>query len=879
MAAGGRKSSRTQPTARDKGRLAEYRRKRDFARTAEPAGGDVGRSDSGRLFVVQKHAARQLHYDLRLELDGVLKSWAVPKGPSLDPAQKPLAVLVEDHPLEYADFEGVIPAGEYGGGTVMLWDRGEWEPIGDAAKGLEQGDLKFHLHGEKLRGAWVLARMKGEPGEDGRNWLLIKKAGEHARPIASYNVLAELPFSIRSGRSMEQIAEAPEAVWSDGRARPTGAAPARLSAEDAPDPGALPSARRADLPAAPRPQLATLASRAPDGEGWLHEVKLDGYRLMCRLDGGRAQLLTRNGHDWTDRFSAIARAAARLPLDRAVLDGEVVVLDAEGISDFAALQSAFRGGRPRPFTYFVFDVLHAEGWDLRPCPLIERKGFLERVLDAAPSVAPTIRFCEHIVGHGPVVHDRAAAYGLEGIVCKQVDAPYVERRARTWLKVKCTDRQEFVVGGYTVPSGAREGFGALLLGAYEGDGLHYCGRVGTGFTTRALREIGAALDERRVEAPPFVDADRDPDARRASWVRPELVAEVEFTGWNADGVLRHPAFRGLREDKDASDVRVERPARRGGTADAGRREVVSARRSPDDATVGGVRISNPGRTVYPEARVTKRQVAEYYLAIAERILPHVAGRPLSLVRCPLGLAGESFFQRAVGEGFPPSIRGTPSGRPVEGEPFVVVDDLEGLLSLVQMGVLEIHTWGCREDQMERPDQLVFDLDPGPGILWEHVVASADFVRRYLENIGLQSFVKTTGGKGLHVVVPVVRRTGWDDAKAFTGAVARDLVRLAPRNFVATMAKSVREHRVFIDYLRNARGSTAVAPYSTRARPGACVSMPLAWEELSAGTPPESFTVRTVPRLVAAQAADPWAAFRSTRQSITKTMRRSAGLRS
>jgi bifunctional non-homologous end joining protein LigD len=869
------------------GRLRDYHAKRDFQRTAEPRGGTVESSGSGRLFVVQKHAARQLHYDLRLEFDGVLKSWAVPKGPCLDPRQKPLAVLVEDHPIEYGDFEGIIPAGEYGGGTVMLWDRGQWEPLADARSGLEKGDLKFRLLGEKLRGAWVLARMGGEAGRSGRNWLLIKKADDEARPLSVFNVLAERPFSVQSGRSMDQIAADPRAVWVEGRAQPTGssggaaAAPAAQAAPPA-ELADLEGARPADVPAVLAPQLAESADRPPGGADWIHEPKLDGYRMLCRLEEGGARLLTRNGHDWTDRMPLVAQAAGRLPLGAAWIDGEVVALGPDGLPDFGALQNAFQHQAPASLTYFVFDLPFAWGHDLTRVSLVERKRLLRAALDAGQA-APTIQFCEHFAGDGATVLAQARRMGLEGIISKRARAHYSTRRSDTWLKIKCRLRQEFVVGGFTNPEGSRSGFGALLVGYHDDEGrLRYCGRVGTGFSQRLLADLGRDLRERCTDAAPFRNPQDDPDWRRVSWVRPDRVVEVEFTAWTHEGLLRHAAFLGLRPDKPASSVVLERPMRP--SAVRGKRAaqpptraaaVVVAPGAPEDALVGGVRISHPSRTVYPEQRLTKRDLAEYYLAVAERILPFVARRPLSLVRCPLGLEGEIFYQRQAGEGFPASIKPSPPADSEESEPYLLIDDRDGLLSLVQMGVMEIHVWGCRADNLERPDLLVFDLDPGEGITWPDVAASGIFVRDFLGDLGLRSFVKTTGGKGLHLVVPVVRRAGWDEVKAFSHAVARALSRRAPRNFVATIAKAQRANRIFIDYLRNQRGSTAVAPYSTRARPGACVSTPLSWEEVAEALPPDRFTVSTVPQRLAQP--DPWADFQATRQSVTASMRKALGL--
>ncbi len=873
----------------NKGRadLAEYRRKRDFERTSEPAGGDLPASESGRLFVVQKHAARQLHYDLRLELDGTLKSWALPRGPSLDPKQRPLAVLVEDHPIEYGAFEGIIPKGEYGGGTVMLWDHGRWESIGDPVEGFARGDLKFRLFGEKLAGAWALARMGPKAGEGGKNWLLIKKKDDASRSVQSFNVLAERPFSVLSGRTMEQIADDPEAVWTEGGSQPTGSGrkrnrvatgglPARAPGLD---PSQLDNARQAKLPDTLKPQLATRVPEAPHGDDWLHEIKLDGYRMMCRLTGGTARLLTRNGFDWTDRMPDVARAAESLPVDQAIIDGEVVILDARGISDFQALQNAFRGSRKAGFVYFVFDVPFAGGYDLRRSPLLERKRLLKELLDAAgPAARPVIQFCDHIVGKGPVVFQEAARSHLEGIISKRVGAAYESRRTDSWLKVKCIHRQDFVVGGFTLPAKSRSGIGALLLGLHDPGGrLVYRGRVGTGFTDASLEELAGVLEPLVRDTPPFVNPDADPEPRSVRWVEPQLVAEVEFIAWTDEGLVRHASFRGLRDDIDPADVgrevQLSRPRRRAG-------KVVKAPASPDDAFVAGVRISHPQRTVYPEDGVTKLDVARYYETIADRILPFVVKRPLSLVRCPLGLAGEAFYQRELGEGFPEKLRGLTVARGRKGseDHAVLIDDAAGLIALAQMGVLEIHTWGCREDNLDRPDHLVFDLDPGPGIEWEHVVESARFVRDYLVKLDLKSFVKTSGGKGLHVVVPIARRSGWEEAKAFSKAIADDLVRIAPMNFVATMAKSQRQFRIFIDYLRNQLGSTSIAPYSTRALTGATVSTPLSWQELSAKLPPRELNVRTVPARLTRQRQDPWEGFRSTRQSITAAMKRSLGIK-
>jgi len=883
----GRARKDNTPTAAD-AKLSAYHAKRDFAKTAEPAGSESVRSESGRLYVIQKHAARRLHYDFRLELDGVLKSWAVPKGPSLDPQQKPLAVQTEDHPIEYGDFEGIIPKGEYGGGTVMVWDRGVWEPIGDPHDGLAKGDLKFILHGEKLGGEFVLARMSGKGNESGRNWLLIKKKDNAARPIGEYNVLGEASRSALTGRALDEIEADSDLVWKDGAAQ-TPKQP-RRSAKRTSHAGlpprfdalALSGAREGGTPESISPQLALSAAHAPDGDEWIHEIKLDGYRLLSFIDDGAARIFTRNGNDWTDRFGSIVRALVRMPIQNGVIDGEVVILDEDGIANFQLLQNAFRSRSATSgasFVYFVFDLLFLNGVDLRGCALLDRKSVLKRVIDASPGLgeASVVRYCDHIQGRGPIVLAEAARAGLEGIVSKRAASKYLSKRSDNWLKVKCTTRQEFVVGGFTDPSGSRSGFGALLLGCYNDIGdLIYHGRVGTGFSDGLLDALTARLREIEVKSPPFANPEKDPDARKAHWVAPEIVVEVEFSNWTHEDLIRHPAFRGVREDKNPRDVHRDLPAPSPEKPPAPQAKVVNivkSPRSPMDAVVAGVRISNPERTVYPDDGVTKKEVAEYYAAIAEHMLPFVKGRPLAIVRCPLGLAGDSFYQRELGQGWPEAIRGVRIG----DDHAIVVDDAQGLVSLAQMGVLELHAWQCREDQTDKPDQLVFDLDPGPGIEWEHIVAAAGFVRNYLDSIGLQSFVKTSGGSGVHLLVPIVRRSDWEEAKTFSLHIARELARLAPMNFVATMTKALRTHRIYVDYLRNQEAATSVAVFSTRAKSGATVSTPLAWDELSSGLTPRDLTIRTVLPRVADGGHQLWQGYFDLRQSITRTMKRTVGM--
>jgi len=879
--------------------LSAYRGKRDFSKTPEPAGGAAGAPERDkRLYVVQKHDATNLHYDLRLELDGVLKSWAVPKGPCLDPSKKPLAVHTEDHPIEYGSFEGVIPKDQYGGGTVMIWDTGHWEPIGDPHEAYGKGDFKFRLHGRKLRGEWALVKMGGKAAEDGNNWLLLKKKDGESRPVDEYDILAQQARSAATGRTMKEIADASDLIWSEGRAQAGAPNEAGISPTVAHrtstivDTSAPDGAKKRTQPDIFAPQLAQSDTIIPDGDDWIHEVKLDGYRLVAMIDRGHVRLMTRNKLDWTDRFQRIAEALRELPVDQAILDGEVVVLDSRGVPDFQLLQNAFKGkmtGPPRAMAYYVFDLPHAGGYDLSRVPIEQRKTLLRTIL-ARADLEPTVHYCDHIVGKGPTVFEQAIAGGFEGIISKRLGSHYEPRRSYAWLKFKGVTSQDFVVAGFTKPTGSRHGFGSLVLGQYEDGNLYYRGRVGSGFTDDSLESINADLRTRVRKASPFTVRADIPAAKGVTWVQPELVAHVEFSGWSDDGIPRHPVFKGLRPEMNPEDVVADNPLDRrsraghgstsstrtqGTSAKVSKPDVVRARRAPEDAVVLGVRISNPNRNVYPEAAVTKKEVAEYYTAVAEAVVPQMASRPLSIVRCPLGLAGESFYQKHLGKGFPEDIH--EMSIPNDPDLLMYITDAKGLVSLVQMGVLEIHPWGCRMDNADRPDRLIFDLDPGEGIEWEHIVASAHFLRQYLGDLGLESFVKTSGGKGIHVVVPIQRRSSWNEAKVFTRAIAQDIVRIAPRNFVAVANPPLRKQRIYIDYLRNTRGATAVGAYSTRAREGALVSTPLDWDELTPEATPDKFTVRTVPLRLATPGSDPWARIGGVVQSITSAMKRRLGM--
>jgi bifunctional non-homologous end joining protein LigD len=829
--------------------LAKYRTKRDFTKTSEPAGGKQQNGNGARVhaarglaYVIQKHAARRLHYDFRLELDGALLSWAVPKGPSLDPSVKRLAVEVEPHPLEYGSFEGTIPKGEYGGGTVMVWDRGTWVPEGDPRKDYARGRLGFTLKGDKLHGAWHLVRTRqGDKGE--KTWLLFKSRDEHAR-AGENAVLEEAPNSVASGRDLEAIAEGRPA-----RKKAKGAAVGPSEPAKAAKPGKLEKA--------PEPELATLVDAAPDGDAWLHELKFDGYRVLVRISHGAITLLTRRGNDWTARMPGVARAFERLKVDAALLDGEVVVLDEQGRSNFQRLQNSLSGENDEKLVYYAFDLLHLNGKDLRALPLSDRKQALAELLrtQAAKSDG-VIRLSEHVVGQGPEFFRKACALGVEGIVSKRATATYRAGRGRDWLKVKCLLRQEFVVVGYSAPAGSRSHLGALLLGIERDGKLTYSGRVGTGFTERSLAELAKKLEPLVVGTPPVVNAPRGAEVRSVRWVKPELVAEVAFTGFTGDGLLRHPTFQGLREDKPAAEVKPEIEPR-----------ATKKRARTTPPTTIEYPLTNPDKVMYPEQGITKRDLLEHYALVAERMLPHVRNRPLTLVRCPNGRGKPCFFQKHPSAGTPDAIRSV-SIREKDGKaPYSVIDDEQGLFGLVQLGSLEIHTWGSRADDFEHPDLLVFDLDPDPALDFTAVIDAAKLLRRTFEGAKLESFVKTAGGKGLHVCVPIVPDLDWTTIKDFCRRVAEDIARSDPKRYVATVTKAKRTGKIFIDYLRNARSATFVAPYSTRAREGATVAVPLEWDELTPQLRPGAFTVRNLAERLARLRQDPFERMTTVHQRL------------
>src|SRR3954447_10100526 len=843
-----------------------YHAKREFQKTPEPRGRTA--KAQGFTIVVQKHDATRLHYDFRLELDGVLKSWAVTKGPSLTPGEKRLAVHVEDHPLDYGAFEGTIPKGQYGGGTVLLWDRGVWEPEGDPRKGYAKGHLRFRLHGEKLRGGWHLVRMRRRPKERQEQWLLIKSEDEWARSERDPDILDEAPLSVKTGRSLKEIAvDAKSALWTSKAGGEKVAKPARANRPRAnAQPALARKGETAPMPDSVAPCLATPADAVPNGEGWLHEIKWDGYRLIAAIRNGELKLTTRNGHDWTKRFPAIATALAALPVETAILDGEAVVEDETGISSFSALQDALSDGRAADkAVFYAFDLLYRNGSDLRRLPLDERKGALAALTSSEQSMG-VLRFSEHIEADGDTVVRHACRLGLEGVISKRRDRPYRSGRVEDWLKIKCTNRQEFVIAGFTPSSALRDAVGSLILGAYEAGRLAHVGRTGTGFTGASARELWKRLKALRINAPPFERPLNALQRRDAVWVRPELVAEVEFRGWTADHHLRHAAFKGLREDKDAREVAQEEPtaALKRGRSSAREETRVSA---SGEVEVAGVPLTHPDRILWEEQGVTKQGLAEYYEAVADWILPHVVHRPLALVRCPTGSQKGCFFQKHSWAGLSDFIRRETVRDEGGEEEVLLVEDTRGVIALVQAGVLEIHPWGARIDDVEHPDRIVMDLDPGEGVAWPGVIEGARELRERLKALGLESFVKTTSGKGLHVVLPIAPAADWKTVKAFAKDLADAMERDNPQTYVVTSVKKARTGRIYVDYLRNGRGATAVAAYSTRARPGAPVSTPLAWDELSPAVKPNHFNVSNVPARLERLRHDPWAEVFQIKQTL------------
>lgn len=801
--------------------LSTYNAKRDFARTAEPRGKAGWTGKTSRRFIVQKHDATRLHYDFRLEMDGVLKSWAVTRGPSASPEDKRLAVRTEDHPLSYATFEGTIPAGEYGGGTVMLWDVGEWAPIeGKDKPDPNSGHLHIILQGQRMKGEWILVRLKPRGKERQESWLLRKVEDEFAG--GSDDLVTRHVTSVSSGRTMAEIAA--------GKAVVVGAALGGAAEKEARPKRAKRRGSTQALPAFVEPQLATLTDAVPTGQNWLHEIKFDGYRALAAVAGEKARLSTRSGLDWTEPFAPVAEALAAMDLPSCLIDGEVVALDAAGNPDFSALQAALRDGAVGGgLHYFAFDLLSLAGEDLRALSLVERKARLATLLAKA---TPPIHLSDHVIGAGEQLFAAMCAAGQEGIVAKRADAPYRSGRTQGWLKVKCILRQEFVIVGWTKSSSRGRAFASLLLAQHEDGRLSYKGKVGTGFGSETMATVAArmkplARDNAPLELP-------SADAKSVQWIEPQLVAEVAFAEFTADGRVRHGSFVGLREDKPAAEVTPERA-----------RAVVA---EEDAAPL--VAISNRDRIVFPEAGFTKGQLADYYLSMAPVMLPEVARRPLSLVRCPQGRARQCFFQKHDSGAFGEAVHKVPI-REKDGasEEYLYVEDSAGLQACVQMGTIEFHGWGTHVDDVERPDRLVFDLDPDPGVDYADVRSAATDIRDRLADLGLTSFAMLSGGKGIHIIAPLTRGHDWEVHKDFSRRFALALAMAEPDRYIATASKAKRKGLIFIDWLRNQRGATAIMPWSVRSRPGAPVATPVSWNELGDIERPDAFSMKDVEALL------------------------------
>lgn len=810
-------------------KLRAYRAKREFSKTPEPAGGLV--SGDGNRFVVHKHHATADHYDLRLQVGGVLKSWAVPRGPSLNPTDKRLAVETEDHPLEYIDFEGVIPEGEYGGGPMIVWDTGTWAPMDDVEKSLRTGAFKFRLAGEKLNGGWMLTRLKPKPGEDEnkKNWLLFKERDLAAD--TSLDILEARPESVKSGKRIEELVAPPK--------KPTRLPPKPGALK----PGALPGAVRGDPPSRIEPQLATQVPKPPGGpledtgELWLHEIKFDGYRTMAHIVDGEVRLITRGGIDWTKRYGDLPQAFSRLPLSQAIIDGEIMVLDEKGISRFALLQDALSAGAGSKLHFYAFDLLHLDGWDLRKAPLARRKALLAELL-AGMGANSAIQLSDHVEGDGQGLYDQATEHGLEGIVSKRANATYQSGRTKSWTKVKALQKGDFVIAGYTV-SDAAEGLAALGMAEFEDGELHYRGKVGTGFDAATAAELLARLEPLRDGATPPEGVPRE-IMREMKWVRPLLSASIHYANRTADNSLRHGVFRGLRDVGLSTPVSPKR------------------KRLIAEADLATIWVTNPERRLFGKTGPTKLDIAVYYALVGDFMLPHIMGRPVSLVRCPTGLPKDCFFQRHAFTGMPPSVV-TFDTVNSEGETksFLSVEGAKGYLALAQFGVVEFHTWGTHRTSLDKPDLIVFDLDPGEGIAWREVVEAAVHIKGELEKLGLVPFAKTSGGSGIHITVPVTQKQNWKKLHQATSAISTHLAATAPDTFTTTMGKENRKRRIFIDYHRNARGHTSAAPYSLRARTNLPASTPVSWSDLETIDAPQDLNYSSLPGLLATS-GDPWA---------------------
>ncbi|CAN5864475.1 DNA ligase D [soil metagenome] len=811
--------------------LGPYKAKRNFSITPEPQDGGESRAHALQ-FVIQKHWATRLHYDLRLELDGTMKSWAVPKGPSFDPTDKRMAVQVEDHPISYNSFEGQIPEKQYGAGKVIIWDKGTWQPIGDAREGYRTGKLKFEVHGHKLHGHWTLVRMKGKDDDKQPPWLLIKEHDAYERSATEYSVVDEWPDSVAK-------LPAPGDVESTMKTRKAGKSSA--GAKAASDPGEIAGIKRAKLPATLKPQLATLVDAPPsDPEGWLYEIKFDGYRLLARVDGDKVNLFTRNGHDWTHKLEHLADALRKAKLPPCWLDGEIVVHGAAGVPDFQALQNAFDTARTKDIVYFVFDLPFCGGQDLREVALENRRGILKSLVDGIDS--DVVRFSDEFDAPGRDITLSACKLGLEGVIGKRKDSIYRASRSPDWIKLKCTQRQEFVIGGWTDPQGSRTGLGSLLLGVHDDKGaLRYAGNVGTGFNAQSLAEVRKQLDAIAADRSPF--SAKTAIDRTAHWVEPKLIAEVSFAEWTTTGSVRHSVFHGLRTDKPPTAIVREKPmhlqkaskaaaAPSKSTKGSGKATDAAADKPALETSLpAGFKVSSPDRLVDASTGANKIDVVRYYALIAPLMLPHLKNRPVSLLRAPDGIAGSLFFQKHLDKYKMPGVRELdPALDPDHGR-YLEIANVQGLLSAAQMNVIEFHTWNAVKTSIGKPDRMTFDLDPGEGVSWATIQEATKLVRVLLEELELRSFVKTSGGKGLHVVVPIRKQLDWDTVKDFSQAIVQHLARTLPQMFVAKSGPRNRVGKIFVDYLRNGFGATTACAWTLRSRPGLGVSVPISWDEI------------------------------------------------
>jgi bifunctional non-homologous end joining protein LigD len=827
--------------------LKLYQSKRNFDITSEPAEGGTPSPDA-RAFVIQKHWASRLHYDFRLELDGTMKSWAVPKGPSYDNHDKRMAVHVEDHPISYNDFEGTIPDKQYGAGKVIIWDKGTWEPLEDPVKGYEAGSLKFTMHGHKMHGNWVLVRMKGK-GEKQEPWLLIKEKDEFVRPAAEFSVVDEMPDSVKDLKPQARKAAAK---------KPAAKAPAKLKK------GALPpEAVPAKLPATFKPELATLVDAPPvDAADWIFELKFDGYRMLARVEGGSVQLVTRNDNDWTDKLIPLRDALVKMKLPDGWYDGEIVVHDKNGKPDFGLLQLAFDGSNTADIVYFVFDVPYFDGHDLRDVPLVARRAILENVLKKAGT--DQVRFSAEFGNDPAELVVAACKIGLEGVIGKKRDSRYVSRRSPEWIKLKCGQRQEFVIAGYTDPQGSRTGIGALLLGTYDQDGvLQYAGNVGSGFNHASLADLKEKLTALDTDASPFPP--RAVAGRKHHWVTPTLVAEVSFSEWTSAGAVRHPVFQGLRMDKPAKGITRELPKHVEEAVESTEPE------SPDGKLPAGLKVTHGERVIDKQSGATKLDVIRYYALVGDLMMEHLKSRPVSLVRAPSGVGGELFFQKHAEINKLPGIKQMAQDLDPEHPPMLEVGGVQGILSAAQWNVIEFHTQNAVGRAYEKPNRMVFDLDPGEGVTWKMIQEAAQLMHAFLAELGLPAFLKTSGGKGLHVVVPIKGTLGWDTVKDFSQAIVQHMAITLPDRFSVKSGAKNRVGKIFIDYLRNGRGSTTACAWSARSRPGLGISVPVAWEELDGLTSGDQWTIQTVQgRLDLGNT--PWEGYATAAKTLTAAMK-------